>query len=261
MMPSFFAICLPSFQILVDTRSYWLWMQHANIRRSTNLAVDDGATSTCGYAFLYCSSVETGCSQSSPRVFRATMTQGVRARHQRVPAKSAPPRDERTSLQGQSRLRRLLWLLAFTTVLLILHQAWRLNTKRASALDVLRGKLKDTASVPARTASHVAPGVTPAAAPATDDSTPGTVPGSRDVPADMLQVQFDDDGEMDLGTFQRMLDILYKRPVDPEGLEPMDSDATEYRFRRPADAENGRKESPRAAQTSAELSQTIAGYL
>ena len=187
------------------------------------------------------------------------MTQGVRARHQRVPARNAPPRDERTSLQGQSRLRRLLWLLAFTTVLLILHQAWRFNKKRVSAVDVLRGKVQDTASVAARTASNAAPSVTPAAT--SDDSTPGTVPGSRDVPPDMLQVQFDDDGEMDLGTFQRMLDILYKRPVDPEGLEPMDSDATEYRFRRPADAQDGRKETPRAAQTSAEPSQTIAGYL
>ena len=43
----------------------------------------------------------------------------------------------------------------------------------------------------------------------------------------------DEDGEIDLATMQRMLDILYKKPHDPEGYESLETDnQNQYRFRK-----------------------------
>lgn len=47
-----------------------------------------------------------------------------------------------------------------------------------------------------------------------------------------LPVQFDEQGEMDMGTMERMLDILYKRPNDMEGYETMETEPGSYRFRK-----------------------------
>lgn len=49
-----------------------------------------------------------------------------------------------------------------------------------------------------------------------------------------LPVQFDEQGEMDMGTMERMLDILYKRPKDMEGYESMEAEPGSYRFRKQA---------------------------
>ena len=49
-----------------------------------------------------------------------------------------------------------------------------------------------------------------------------------------LPVQFDEQGEMDMGTMERMLDILYKRPNDMEGYESMEAEPGSYRFRKQA---------------------------
>ena len=49
-----------------------------------------------------------------------------------------------------------------------------------------------------------------------------------------LPVQFDEQGEMDMGTMERMLDILYKRPNDMEGYESMEAEPGSYRFRKKA---------------------------
>ena len=47
-------------------------------------------------------------------------------------------------------------------------------------------------------------------------------------------MQFDEQGEMDMGTMERMLDILYKRPNDMEGYESMEAEPGSYRFRKQA---------------------------
>lgn len=49
-----------------------------------------------------------------------------------------------------------------------------------------------------------------------------------------LPVQFDEQGEMDMGTMERMLDILYKRPNEMEGYESMEAEPGSYRFRKQA---------------------------
>lgn len=139
----------------------------------------------------------------------------VTQRHQRV----EPNWEKRNVARPQpvqtkpSRLRTLLLLLAVTTVLLIAHQAWRLHRRSAPRAPLPSSRPAD---MPLTSSDHIhqdASLVQP------DDPT--------------VPVQFDENGEMDLATMQRMLDILYKGPRDPEGYQSLDTkNQGEYRFRK-----------------------------
>lgn len=155
------------------------------------------------------------------------MADKLRSRHERVPATGTRLTPRETIPSGsQNRLRRLLVLLAVTTLLLLAYQVWRFQYKRDVQLH----------NAHERSAADV---MKTTAAPETDGD-------------NVLPVQFDEDGEMDLGTLQRMLDILYKRPMDPEGLEKVDAGASEYHFRKL----HGNDASSEPVEQS-----TIAGYL
>ena len=138
-----------------------------------------------------------------------------RSRVQRLPKQEMP----QVPLERPGRLRTLICILALTTLLLVTHQLWRLKYSPGA-------KSKDVVNSAA-----------PAAPPTMGmQAYPDPQHGSDIVDAgnkeELLGVQFDDDGEMDLATMQRMLDILYKRPQNPEGYDSVDGDATEYRFRK-----------------------------
>ena len=111
----------------------------------------------------------------------------------------------------RSRLRPLLIVLAITTLALLVHQFWRLHG-RSTPSAMFRRATDEVGSV--LTEPH------------SPDAT--TEEGS-----DRLPVQFDEDGDIDLATMQRMLDILYKKPHDPEGYESLETDnQNQYRFRK-----------------------------
>lgn len=137
-------------------------------------------------------------------------------RHRKVePKTEAQPRPAPAPFHPRpSRLRPLLFILALTTLALVAHQYWRLNG-RASPQDlVARGMQKVQSFMHTTTATK------------DSDSTESSE-------KDQIPVQFDEDGELDLATMQRMLDILYKQPSDPEGYESLETnDKNEYRFRK-----------------------------
>ncbi|WFC94887.1 hypothetical protein MBRA1_001525 [Malassezia brasiliensis] len=111
----------------------------------------------------------------------------------------------------RSRLRPLLIVLAITTLALLVHQFWRLYGRSTPNIAFRRAK-NEVGSI---VTEHY-------------DMDPLSEEGS-----DRLAVQFDEDGEIDLATMQRMLDILYKKPRDPEGYESLEtSNKNEYRFRK-----------------------------
>jgi len=66
----------------------------------------------------------------------------------------------------------------------------------------------------------------------------------------MLEAQFDDEGEVDLATMQRMLDILYKRPNNPEGFESVGGDASAYRFRKAKNVTDNHSDASPSATSS-----------
>lgn len=108
------------------------------------------------------------------------------------------------------RLKWLLTLLAITTLLLVAQQLYRLRrytplVHRSAPLAPLSAV--NTAPVPVQEEGN-------------------------------LPVQFDEDGELDLGTMERMLDILYKRPTEMEGYEALDTAPGSYRFRKQAGHES-----------------------
>ncbi|WFD18814.1 hypothetical protein MCAP1_001025 [Malassezia caprae] len=124
-------------------------------------------------------------------------------RHTRVaPRHSRTPTEPRANVSSQNRLKWLLGILAITTLLLVAQQLYRLK----------------------RHASETSPASVAVAPAAVQDE--GSLP-----------VQFDEDGELDLGTMERMLDILYKRPTEMKGYEALDTAPGSYRFRKQADHE------------------------
>lgn len=152
-----------------------------------------------------------------------------RSRVQRTPARAAPaPAPERTS-----RMRTLLWVLAFTTVLFVAHQVWRVYNASAKSQTPTAGPI--TGMAPVQQEHPAAPG-TPAQVVANEEG--------------MLEVQFDDEGEVDLATMQRMLDILYKRPNNPEGFESVGGDASAYRFRKAKNATSDHSDASPSATSS-----------
>lgn len=122
-----------------------------------------------------------------------------------VPRHSRAPTESRASTLPSSRLKWLLGLLAITTVLLMAQQLYRFGRY---------------ASMPERAPSSAA-------------MAPAVVEDEGHLP-----VQFDEDGELDIGTMERMLDILYKRPTEMEGYEALDTAPGSYRFRKQADQES-----------------------
>ena len=112
-------------------------------------------------------------------------------------------------------------ILLCTTLLLIAHQ-------------ILRVKYSSAAKAKTRVNS-VAPAAPPASVQEYPDMSRDSDKKDGSSKEELLEVQFDEEGEMDLATMQRMLDILYKRPHNPEGYESVDGDATEYRFRKKVD--------------------------
>lgn len=108
-------------------------------------------------------------------------------------------------IRSRDRLRVLLWILVVTTVLVIAQQALRWRY----------GRLNWPVS---------------SGAPEADSGVDLSVAADEN----MLPVQFDEDGELDLGTMERMLDILYKRPQDMDGYEALEADSGSYRFRKNA---------------------------
>lgn len=105
-------------------------------------------------------------------------------------------------MSSPNRLKWLLGILAVTTLLLVVQQLYRLGR-------------------------HT---------PVTSPSRGTTAPVAQDEGS--LPVQFDEDGELDLGTMERMLDILYKRPTEMEGYEALDTAPGSYRFRKQAEHES-----------------------
>lgn len=139
-------------------------------------------------------------------------------RHRRVaPSSMAKPVPVAVPKSGTGRLRTLLVVLGITTLFVVAHQVWRLFGKSATAVWTAPSDASTTPAVP---------GAHPAA--------PGISLGE----AGDIAVQFEEDGEMDLATMQRMLDILYKGPRKPEGFESVDTaDEGTYRFRKEADTD------------------------
>ncbi|WFC98874.1 hypothetical protein MYAM1_001607 [Malassezia yamatoensis] len=140
-------------------------------------------------------------------------------RHRRVEPKNsenaASFEQQNTSMYKRpSRLRPLLIVLALTTFALLAHQFWRMYG-RSSPLQQFHRHGKEQ-SMMAYTDS--------------EDLAHMTVPESE-VAKDRVAVQFDEDGEIDLATMQRMLDILYKKPQNPEGYSSLETeDKNQYRF-------------------------------
>lgn len=91
-------------------------------------------------------------------------------------------------------MRTLLWILAITTLLLIVQQYYRWRQGSVAPFHGWSSTTSETES--------------------------------------MLPVQFDENGELDLGTMERMLDILYKRPQEMDGYEALDAEEGAYRFRK-----------------------------
>lgn len=126
----------------------------------------------------------------------------------------------------------LLFILALTTIALIAQQMWRLfhghallkrAVRRATTPQVHHTGM---AMVPVSESSvSKEPQSAKSSEPAVDPSLIGT--------EGMLEVQFDDEGELDMGTMERMLDILYKRPKEMKGYEAIPGEnENEYRFRK-----------------------------
>ncbi|PWN49579.1 hypothetical protein IE53DRAFT_136710 [Violaceomyces palustris] len=133
--------------------------------------------------------------------------------------------------QQPSRLRSLLSLLLLTTILLIGLQTWRLF-RGTGSLDALKqwtkAKYETTSSIAFKAADQGFTGfnklksasgkgentVGSATAPVSGKTT-GSEDG--DEKGSLLDVQYDDDGDFDQATIQRMLDILY-RPGAAEKL-------------------------------------------
>ena len=138
-----------------------------------------------------------------PRWKSATPSFSMTPRHAKVaPRRSRAPTEPRAYASSPNRLKWLLAILAVTTLLLVAQQLYRLRRH---------------APVPP-TSTAMAPAVT---------HEEGNLP-----------VQFDEDGELDLGTMERMLDILYKRPTEMEGYEALDTAPGSYRFRKQAEHES-----------------------
>ncbi|KAI3620677.1 hypothetical protein CBS9595_002644 [Malassezia furfur] len=137
----------------------------------------------------------------------------VTQRHRQVEPKSAAsaPHEMPQFTARRSRLRPLLIVLAVTTLALVAHQFWRLHGRSTPSAAFRRAKNEVGSVVTEQYGTN-----------------PSTEGGS-----DRLPVQFDEDGEIDLATMQRMLDILYKKPRDPEGYESLETNnKNEYRFRK-----------------------------
>lgn len=136
-------------------------------------------------------------------------------RHRRVaPNKSAVP-GAAPATSGSGRLRTLLLVLVVTTLIVGTHQVWRLYQQATPLPAAL-----------SRSATEAKSAVDAYLARDTVKDTPGAESGT-------LPVQFEEDGELDMATMQRMLDILYQRPAEREGYEKLETDNKhEYRFRK-----------------------------
>ncbi|WFD35010.1 hypothetical protein MCUN1_001856 [Malassezia cuniculi] len=154
-----------------------------------------------------------------------------RSRVQRKPVPAAPA----MQTERPDRLRTLLFILACTTVLLVAHQLWRLNGGVARSFKNDASPAPAAARAPAAVvgadagvgapaaaaatsavgapvaAAAVGAPVAAVGAPAAAVGTPAPAYPDEDSEDDLLEVQFDEDGEIDLGTMQRMLDILYRQ--------------------------------------------------
>ncbi|WFD42963.1 hypothetical protein MPSI1_001614 [Malassezia psittaci] len=140
-------------------------------------------------------------------------------RHRRVEPKSSGNTtsfDQRnTSMYKRpSRLRPLLIVLTLTTFALLAHQFWRMYG-RSSPLQQAKRHGKEQSMMTYSASADLAHMSHP----------------ESEVAKDRLAVQFDEDGEIDLATMQRMLDILYKKPQNPEGYSSLETeDKNQYRF-------------------------------
>lgn len=126
------------------------------------------------------------------------------ARHTRIQPGQSARVPEKVQTGGGRRLRLLLWILAATTAVLIAQQVYRYTHKGTTKLHTQSARSGVEATL-----------------------------GEEGY----LPVQFDDEGELDMGTLERMLDILYKRPKEMEGYETVDTDEGSYRFRKKAPQE------------------------
>ncbi|PKI85824.1 hypothetical protein MVES1_000309 [Malassezia vespertilionis] len=118
--------------------------------------------------------------------------------------------------ERSNKLRTLLIIFAITTIALAGFQFLRLRTMRSKRVQIR------TAAPPSAMVAQVAQ----------SEKLSPVEPGTEGE----VEVQFDETGELDLGTMQRLLDIMYRGPKDPEGYKSVeqDVDAQEgaYRFRK-----------------------------
>ena len=145
----------------------------------------------------------------------------ARQRNKRALASSATPSklskasssSSGRSASSGSRLPHLLSILLLTTVLLVGLQALRFYYRGPTAFRPLEAWTK--AKYSSLTNSNQP---SSASAPAAPAIVPGQGVVDHDVVEDgdemdgELEAQFDDDGNLDMATVQRMLDLLYKRP-------------------------------------------------
>lgn len=164
----------------------------------------------------------------------------VMSRHKRiVPGQQEGPAQAPRPIPEQNhRLRMLLWILTATTIALIAQQLMRWKIMGSNKVtDLLYAREAPPSAGKAGVDMNSVAGHASVSAPAidlvkteTDDTGPVQTGVSQE--EQYLPVQLDDDGELDMGTMERMLDILYKRPDEMEGYEAMEAEPGSYRFRK-----------------------------
>ncbi|KAN0066537.1 hypothetical protein ACQY0O_000631 [Thecaphora frezii] len=155
-------------------------------------------------------------------------SQSARQRNKRALATTGSasklPTRSTSGSSSPTRLRSLLSVLLLTSVLLVGLQLVRFYYRGASSLSPLSAWTKAkyaSGSDIASSASNVDMGASafhPAAPEGAQPGAPALVPGLEVVDHDVyvaqeegeLEVQFDEDGNMDMATAQRMLDLLYR---------------------------------------------------
>lgn len=160
-------------------------------------------------------------------------------RHKRiVPGQQVPVQAPRPIPEQNRRLRMLLWILTATTIALFAQQLMRWKTMGSNKVtDLLYAREVSPSTDKAGIDMNSVAGDANVGVPAidlvkteTDDTGPVQTRVSQE--EQYLPVQLDDDGELDMGTMERMLDILYKRPDEMEGYEAMEAEPGSYRFRK-----------------------------
>ncbi|WFD32351.1 hypothetical protein MSPP1_003396 [Malassezia sp. CBS 17886] len=143
-------------------------------------------------------------------------------RHRRVPASDTAQTAqaaEPISRSGPPRLHRLLWVLAISTFVFVAFQVWRLQSSYASL-------------------QQVKAWITPSSHNIMVEGLEELVEDGQDADGS-LEMQFDEDGAIDLATMQRMLDVLYKGPNRKEGYENLDADEASYRYKKEKGGDGG----------------------